>query len=116
EPYPPILGRVVATRAGIGGVPGQPRPANQKKFVVDFAGGPLDALKKSDKVIPVVTLPKGEAINPYAIQVVGTRTWRAFFDIPEEGHDPVEIRLYLSLEGKPLTETWLFQFIPESVG
>jgi len=117
EPFPPALGRVVATRVGIGGVPGQPRPPNQRKFVVDFAGGPLDGLKKSDKVVPVVSLPTGKAINPYALQVVGTKTWRAFFDIHEDEHaGPADLRLYLALDGKPLTETWLFQFIPEALG
>jgi glucans biosynthesis protein len=116
EPFPPPLGRVVATRVGIGGVPGQPRPPGQKKFVVDFAGGPLDALKKADRVKPVVTLPRGQPVNPYALQIVGTRTWRAFFDVAVAGTDPVDLRLYLALNGKPLTETWLFQLIPAALG
>jgi glucans biosynthesis protein len=117
EPFPPHLGRVVATRVGIGGIPGQsPHPVGRKKFVVDFAGGPLDALKRTDKVKPVVTLPRGQPINPYALQVVGTKTWRAFFDVQVAGADPSDLRLYLALDGKPLTETWLFQFIPAALG
>ena len=44
EPNPPVnIGRVVSTHAGAGGVPGVPHPddADKRKFVIDFAGGPL---------------------------------------------------------------------------
>ena len=36
--------RAVATRTGVGGAPGHPRPADTHKFVIDFAGGNLDLL------------------------------------------------------------------------
>ena len=41
EPFPHKLGRVVATRLGRGGQPGQPRPKGVRKFFVEFLGGPL---------------------------------------------------------------------------
>ncbi|MEX0759207.1 MAG: glucan biosynthesis protein D, partial [Tistlia sp.] len=45
NPYPAgDNGRVLSTRIGRGGVPGQERPKGVKKFVVDFAGGPLGGL------------------------------------------------------------------------
>ena len=56
EPFPPEeAARVIHTRLGNGGVPGQPRPANTRKFVIDFEGGPLERLEKQDKVMPIVT-------------------------------------------------------------
>jgi glucans biosynthesis protein len=112
EPHPPADGRVIATRTGVGGVPGQPRPPGWRKFVVDFAGGPLEALKKLDQVQAVVTASRGEIIKPYALQVVGTRNWRAFFDLDVSGADPVELRLFLAKDGAALTETWLSQYFP----
>jgi glucans biosynthesis protein len=38
--------------------------------------------------------------------------WRAQFDLAAEGSDPVEIRLFLRLDGKPLSETMLYQHHP----
>ena len=113
EPYPPdSIGLVRATRLGRGGIPGQPRPAGARKFVIDFAGGPLADLHKSDKVLPVITTSRGKIDNQYALQVVGTTTWRAFFDLYADGPDPVELRCFLKLGNRTLTETWLFQYIP----
>jgi len=112
EPYPPALGRVIATRVGRGGIPGQPRPKDKKKIVIDFAGGPLEDLKKGDPVQLIVEAGRGAIDGDYTLQVVGTRHWRAFFDIAVDGADPVDIRAFLRYNDKPLTETWLFQFIP----
>ncbi len=112
EPYPPRLARVTATRVGRGGIPGQPRLKDKKKIVIDFAGGPLDDLEKGDPVQLIVDAARGTIDGDYALQVVGTRHWRAFFDIAVEGSAPVDIRAFLRLDGRPLSETWLFQFIP----
>jgi glucans biosynthesis protein len=113
EPYPPTnVGLVRATRLGRGGIPGQPRPPGSRKFVIDFAGGPLAELHKSDKVEPVITASRGKIDNDYALQVVGTNSWRVFFDLYAEGPDPVELRCFLRLGDRTLTETWLYQYIP----
>jgi periplasmic glucans biosynthesis protein len=82
EPFPPEqAARVIHTRLGNGGVPGQPRPPNSRKFVIDFDGGPLERLEKDDEVVPIVTATRGTINNVYALQIVGTKRWRAFFDL-----------------------------------
>ena len=117
EPYPPTeVGRVRHTRLGIGGVPGQPRPKGVRKFVIDFEGGPLDALEKLDEVEPVISTSRGKIDNDYALQIVGTKSWRAFFDLDVEGAEPVDLRCFLRLDDRTLTETWLFQYLPFSDG
>jgi glucans biosynthesis protein len=63
-------------------------------------------------VTPVVTLSRGRQENPYVIKVVGTRTWRAFFDVHLEGNEPVDMRCYLRLGDRTMTETWLYQYFP----
>ena len=80
--------------------------------MIDFEGGPLKDVEKLDKVIPVVSASKGRIDNQYALQVVGTRNWRAFFDLYVEGEAPVDLRLFLKLGDRPLTETWLYQYLP----
>jgi periplasmic glucans biosynthesis protein len=113
EPYPSDnVARVRNTRLGRGGVPGQPRPPGSRKFVIDFDGGPLADLRKSDEVEAVVSASRGKIDNRYALQIVGTRTWRAFFDLYAEGGAPVELRCFLRLGRRTLTETWLYQYIP----
>lgn len=112
EPYPPAVGRVVATRIGRGGVPGQPRPKGVRKFVIDFEGGPLDGLEKADAVEPVISASRGAVGNDYTLQVVGTKRWRAFFDLAAQGKEPVDLRCYLRLGGTTLSETWLYQHLP----
>jgi glucans biosynthesis protein len=111
EPYP-AAGRVVATRLGEGGRPGQPRPPHSYKFVIDFAGGRLAELDREQKVEPVVETSRGEIIRPYTLPPVGTDRWRAFFDIHVKGQEAVELRCYLRLGDEALTETWLYRFFP----
>jgi glucans biosynthesis protein len=115
EPFPPKdVGRVVATRIGRGGIPGGLTPKNQWKFVIDFEGGPLAQMAARYDVMPVVTLSRGNVEKPYVIKVVGTNRWRAFFDVSAEGSDPLNLRCYLKLGNKTLSETWLYQFFPPS--
>ena len=113
-PIKPPLAQVIATRLGIAGIPGQPQVANARKFVIDFAGGPLDQLTRDAKVTPVIDVGHGEAKSVFAIPVIGTGIWRAFFDFHGLSEDPVDMRLYLALDGETLSETWLFQFLPNA--
>ena len=105
--------RVVATRRGRGGVPGvSPPPAGRQKFVVDYSGGSLAQMEARFDVTPVVTTSRGKIDNAYVIKVVGTDRWRAFFDLATDGAAPVNLRCFLRLDGKALSETWLYQYFP----
>jgi periplasmic glucans biosynthesis protein len=109
EPYPPATARVIATRTGVGGVPGQPRPQGQHKFAIDFAGGELGSLGQHDGVEPVVSASRGKIVNPYALPIVGTKDWRLVFDLARADAEPVDLRCFLRRNGTALTETWLYQ-------
>jgi periplasmic glucans biosynthesis protein len=100
------------TRLGRGGIPGQPRPEGARKFVIDFEGEPLTELEKQDEVEVVVDTSRGRLDNVYALQIVGTRDWRAFFDLYADGSAPVELRCFLRLGDRTLTKTWLYRYIP----
>ncbi len=115
EPHPPTdLGRVIATRTGIGGVPGRPSPDDNKKrrFVIDFEGGPLADMAARFDVTPVVTASQGRIDNAYVVKIVGTSKWRALFDLWSDTKDTIDLRCYLRLANDTLTETWLYQHIP----
>ena len=114
EPFPTPLGRVVATRLGRGGQQGQARPAGVRKFTVEFLGGPLAELPSG--VIPELVLwssrGKFSSLQPEAVPDDVPGHWRAHFDLSVDGHEPVEMRLYLKSGDKVLTETWLYQYHP----
>lgn len=116
EPYPTDLARCVATRLGNGGVPGLPRPKGLRKFVVEFIGAPLEKLAFGVKPEAVLWASRGTFSNVFTEPVPDEKAghWRAQFDLSVEGNEPVEMRLYLRLEEKTLTETWLYQYHPFS--
>jgi glucans biosynthesis protein len=109
--YPAELAKVVATRIGRAGVPGaETWPANARKFALDFEGGDLAKMEPRYDIKPVVTSSSGEASDAYVIKIVGTNRWRALFDVPLGGKSPVELRCFLQLDNKTLSETWIYQY------
>lgn len=107
------IAQTVATRIGRGGVPGVwPPPAGKRKFVIDFKGGALTKMPARFDIKPIVTASRGKIDNTYSIKVVGTDRWRAFFDLSADGKAPIDLRCYLKLDDKTLTETWLYQYFP----
>ncbi len=111
---PPVdmpLAHTVATQVGNGGVPGQQRPKDAIKVVLDFAGPALEGLDPREGATPEISAPEGvEVVNPFIVRVVGTERWRLTFDLkarPET--DTVDLRAYIAQDGVPLTETWLGQ-------
>ncbi|HJT44327.1 MAG TPA: glucan biosynthesis protein [Rhizomicrobium sp.] len=111
--YPKNIAKVVATRLGRGGIPGQnPWPRDRQKFVVDFTGGPLMQMQQRFDVTPAVSASRGKIDNAYVIKVVGTDRWRALFDLQLEGQAPVDLRLFLRLGNRTLSETWIYQYFP----
>lgn len=111
-PETAALAHTTASRVGRGGVPGQPRPSDQVKVVVDFSGSAVKGLTTDDGVKPEVSVGNGaELIDAYAMPIVGTDDWRLTFDLKfDDTVDTSEVRAYLVKDGEPLTETWLSQF------
>ncbi|SHE88717.1 glucans biosynthesis protein [Modicisalibacter ilicicola DSM 19980] len=109
------LARCVATRTGIGGVVGQRREYFSWRFVVDFQGGPFpfDA-DEEITVEPVIENSAGRVEITSARPLNAIQGYRAMFDVvpPDDGTDPINLRLYLKAGDKPLTETWIYQWTP----
>jgi glucans biosynthesis protein len=117
---PPVpVARVIATRIGQGGVPGQPRPDNVVKFVIDLDGKGLADLDRSSGVEAVVDASRGELDLVVAFPIATTDRWRVTFDLdigpPEQGIDPIDLRLFLRHDGKAMSETWLYQAFPSQL-
>jgi glucans biosynthesis protein len=111
EPMPSNLARVIATRSGEGGRPGQPIPPGRRKMVVDFAG-PALGLSRDDGVEAQVSTSAGQAIDVAAYPVVGAQNrWRLMFDVEAPPRTTLDLRAVLRRAGVPLTETWIYQVI-----
>ncbi len=113
NPFKIHLARVEATRDGIGGVVGQKRTHFAWRFVIDFAGGDLSMLGPDAKVTPVISASRGQVEITSARPLLPINAWRAMFDlVPDDTEQPIDLRLYLSLDGQALTETWMYQYSP----
>jgi glucans biosynthesis protein len=116
-PYASPLGQTVATRTGIGGTVGQKRQYYSWHFAVDFAGGELGALPRDAAVEAVITTSRGQTEHVTAHFVEEFHGYRALFDVkpPEDGIEPIDLRLYLRIDGRALTETWIYLWTPPSL-
>ena len=114
NPLAPDLARVYATRTGIGGVIGHKRSYFSWRFVVDFVGGQLATLGDGARVIPVISASRGRVEITSARPLHPVNGWRAMFDVvpPDDSVEPINLRLYLSVDGQALSETWLYQYTP----
>jgi len=115
NPHGPRLAEVFATRTGVGGVVGAKRNHFAWRFVVDFAGGDLRSLGEHAHVVPVISASRGRIELSSARRIVPYPTqWRVAFDLALSNDivDPVNLRLFLSLNGQALSETWLYQDTP----
>jgi glucans biosynthesis protein len=111
ESSPEGVARVVATRSGQGGRPGQPIPPGRRKMVVDFAGAALAGLNRQSGVEPIVSSSFGQAIEPVAYPIEGQNRWRLMFDVDIASGQVANLRAFLRHGGAALTETWIYQLI-----
>ena len=112
-PSQPPLARCIATRTGIGGIVGQKRKTFSRRFAVDFAGGDLALLDPRTKVEPVISVSGGKVEVTSARPLTQVHGYRAMFDlVPDATTTPITMRLFLSSNGQPLSETWLYEWVP----
>jgi glucans biosynthesis protein len=114
NPFGPKLATVAATRTGVGGIVGQKRTHFSWRFVVDFAGGDLPLLGEAAKVVPMISASRGRIEITSARPLVPLHEWRAMFDLAltDDSLEPVNLRVFLSVDGQALSETWLYQYVP----
>lgn len=107
EDLPP-LGRCVSTR-----VDDQDKPY-YRHFILEFAGGTLSQLKPDQIPQPDVTSLSGADISEAKMEKNEfNNSWRlSFYASTPENQKPQEFASRLLWEGKPLTETWTYTWMP----
>ncbi len=105
--------RVLRTRVGKGGVAGVEEETDRRKFVVDFQGGLLSELPPDREVTANVSVLRGEVEETVLSRVSGTDIWRLVIEATAEPGTTAELKASLEGYGRPLTETWLYQWVKE---
>jgi glucans biosynthesis protein len=117
-PYSSPLAQTIATRTGLGGTVGQKRQYYSWHFAVDFAGGELGALARDANVEAVISTTHNsttEHVTAHYVEEI--KGYRALFDIrpADDSNEAIDLRMYLRIDGRPLTETWIYQWTPPPV-
>jgi len=96
---------------------GQKRKYFSWRFAVDFAGGDLAMLGKDTVVEPVIVVSRGQVEITSVRPLAPIQGLRAMFDLKPTDRDPgpINLRMFLRVDGQPLTETWLYQWTPPQV-
>jgi len=85
--------------------------------VVDFLGGQLPALGDNPKLVPVISASRGRVEITSVRPLHSINGYRAMFDLAltDDSVEPINLRMYISIDGQALSETWLYQYTPPAV-
>lgn len=108
------LARVAQTRIGAAVVPGtgQRPSAERRLFVIEFEAGEIPLLGPKLPIQPEITSSAGVVADPHVERIEPGGRLRVTFRLDTQGATPAELMLRLLLDGKPITETWLYRYTP----
>lgn len=117
QPMPDTgLAWVKDTFTGLGGVVGKARDYYSRRFVVDFRGGGLAMLGADATVEAKITHSSGRVELTSVRPQHAIDGYRAMFDlVPPQDSAPIDLSLQLTLNGQPISETWVYQWTPPPV-
>lgn len=105
------LARVVRTRTGQGGTGSAKPDRDLRKFLVEFAGGPLVGLGEDAPVEVRLEVENGKIEHKILNKLPAGDVWRLVVDVKrKDGGKPVEIRASLHHEQNRQSETWAYQW------
>jgi periplasmic glucans biosynthesis protein len=80
-----------------------------RRFIIDFTGGDLEYyLTEPDKVQLVPTITAGKIGRAFLVPNPKTSGFRAFIDAVVEPGQSTDLRAFLKIGSKALTETWTY--------
>jgi glucans biosynthesis protein len=106
-------GRAIHTFLGDGNRIGGGGQAGAIRFVVDFQGGKLAALKPDSPVVSKVTGGEEVEVIEHFVEYIEARNaWRLSVLARGAATKPLTLRGFLSLDDQTLTETWTYSLAP----
>jgi glucans biosynthesis protein len=102
--------RAVQTFVGDGNRIGGGDAEGAYRIIIDFAGGLLDTLDPGASVVSKVTGGKNvEVIEHFVEYLEPNGRWRLSMLVRPAPSEVLSLRAFLSLDDKPLTETWTYE-------
>ena len=92
--------------------PGAPANTRRRRFMVDFNGDIIADQQKIAEISPQIVA------SPGAVSAVRTfvnrdrKTYRVAFDVDPGNEALSELRLQLEVQGKPVSESWMYRWTP----
>jgi glucans biosynthesis protein len=90
-------------------------PSSLRRFMVEFAGGDLALLEAAQPVKAELSVSAGEVSDLSVQRLPDSKGWRVSFRLAPSGTDPIDMRLFLMLRDKRLTETWNYVWSPNEI-
>lgn len=110
EPYPAKdLARVSSTYIGRGGEPATPEPVGVTRFVVEFRGSPLDALRDRKQLTAKIHTSQGHILFHKIVPVPNTTRYLLHFDVAPAKPGVAELEAMLFVAGKPISECFRYR-------
>ncbi|MES2822716.1 MAG: glucan biosynthesis protein G [Pseudomonadota bacterium] len=111
------VAKVIRTRTGWGAVAaqGNPPPKSKRQFAIDFRGGELDKLPQDAAPMAELQKNSGNITDLRVSKLPDGKTWRASFKLEPEGNNVVDMRLFIKLRDKRLTEVWSYVWYPDAI-
>lgn len=85
---------------------------NGRLFVVEFTGKELELLSANEPVEGMISNSSGRVENIVCHKNSFRNVWRLHFDFYPDGKNAADLRVYLKLKDKALTETWSYLWTP----
>ncbi len=114
SPRWPPGARAIATRTGSAAGSGNKEntAGASRRVVIDFAGGELPGLDKSQPVKAEV-VAKDATVDAVTVErLPESDIWRVAFRVTTKTKQPTDMRCYLTLYGDVLSETWTYLWTP----
>jgi glucans biosynthesis protein len=103
------LAKVISTRVGAGGLNGN--TSALRRFAVTFKIPDMQHVPAANAIVPVINTSQGKLQRINVFQDPDKKVWRLVFDLDPQGNvGPIELRAYLAMGKKTLSETWLYQW------
>ena len=103
-PERPDLARAMRSRAGGGG--------RRWRFFVEFQGGVLGDPDRSKGMMPALSASAGAVTLTKVFADTDGKACRVLFEMDPGSAESAELRLVLQVQGKPISETWLYRWTP----
>lgn len=111
------VAKVIRTKTGWGAVAaqGNPPPKSKRQFAIDFRGGELDKLPADAVLTADLAKNLGTITDLHVSKLPDGKTYRASFKVEPDGNNVVDMRLFIKLRDKRLTEVWSYVWYPDAV-